>query len=210
MDAEKGIFHGSKKLMEQPLPYSNEKENAAPYLPQQQEPLLGEHTEKYPPQGYPPQGYPPQGYPPQGYPAQGYPPQGYPPQGYPAQGYPPQGYPPQGYPLQQLAGMTQEQQNKTVLVQKQPQLVAVTIMNPIVNDHMGLSIFACLCCCWPIGIFAIIKSSESKNHYHAGNYDEAKRSAKTARNLAIIAIICGIILALLMIILRVATFQRMK
>ncbi|XP_046856838.1 cysteine-rich and transmembrane domain-containing protein B-like isoform X5 [Xenia sp. Carnegie-2017] len=121
--------------MEQPPPYSNQKENPAPHPPQQQEPLLGEHTEKHPPQGYPPQGYPPQSYPPQGYPAQGYPPQGYPPQG-----YPPQGYPPQGYPLQKLAGMTQEQQNKKVLVQKQPQPVAVTTMIPVVNDHMGLSI----------------------------------------------------------------------
>ena len=37
-------------------------------------------------------------------------------------------------------------------------VTAVTI--PYVNDHMGLSIFSCLCCCWIIGIFAIIKSSE--------------------------------------------------
>ncbi|XP_046856836.1 cysteine-rich and transmembrane domain-containing protein 1-like isoform X3 [Xenia sp. Carnegie-2017] len=150
--------------MEQPPPYSNQKENPAPHPPQQQEPLLGEHTEKHPPQGYPPQGYPAQG------------------------------YPPQGYPLQQLAGMTQEQQNTTVLVQKQPQTATVVKTLPILNDYMGLSVFACLFCCWPVGIFAIIKSRESRNHYNAGNYDEAMRSAKTARNLAVIAIICGIIL----------------
>jgi hypothetical protein len=40
-------------------------------------------------------------------------------------------------------------------------MVATVI--PIVNDQMGLSIFACLCCCWPIGIFAIMKSSEVRD-----------------------------------------------
>ncbi|XP_046856835.1 cysteine-rich and transmembrane domain-containing protein 1-like isoform X2 [Xenia sp. Carnegie-2017] len=173
--------------MEQPPPYSNQKENPAPHPPQQQEPLLGEHTEKHPPQGYPPQGYPPQSYPPQGYPAQG--------------------YPPQGYPLQQLAGMTQEQQNTTVLVQKQPQTATVVKTLPILNDYMGLSVFACLFCCWPVGIFAIIKSRESRNHYNAGYYDEAMRSSITARNLAVIAIICGIILVPFMIVLRVAVIK---
>ena len=29
-----------------------------------------------------------------------------------------------------------------------------------INDYMTANIFACLCCCWPIGIAAIMKSNE--------------------------------------------------
>ncbi|XP_046856822.1 cysteine-rich and transmembrane domain-containing protein 1-like isoform X13 [Xenia sp. Carnegie-2017] len=183
--------------MDQPPPYNNENENPAPYPPQQQAP------QGYQPQHHQPQGYPPQGHPPQGYPTQGYPPQGYPPQGYSYQGYQPQGYQPPP-----PTGMMQQQQsnNTTVVVANQPQPAAVTTMIPVVNDHMILSILACVFCCWPIGLCAIIKSSEARNLYIAGDYANAMVSARTARNLALIALVCGICIYPLIIILRLVVF----
>ncbi|XP_046856839.1 cysteine-rich and transmembrane domain-containing protein WIH2-like [Xenia sp. Carnegie-2017] len=156
--------------MEQPPSYTNEKENPAQYSPQQQEPQN---------QGYPLQDYPPQTYPPHG--------------------YPPQTYPPQGYPPQPPTGMIQQQQsnNTTVVVQNQPQPAAVTTMIP---DHMGLSIFACLCCCWPIGICAIIKSSEVRNLYDTGDYAGAIASAESAKKLAAISIGIGMIFYVVVIL----------
>ncbi|XP_028402658.1 uncharacterized protein LOC114525485 [Dendronephthya gigantea] len=178
--------------MEQPPPYSQGNQyppQSAPYPPEQ-------HP------GYPPQkdhggsGYPPQGYPPQG---QGYPPQG---QGYPPQG---QGYPPQGH-FQQPAGFSSQTNNTTtVVVQNQPQVVTSTVI-PVVNDQMGLAIFACLCCCPLIGLIAIVKSSESRSRYVSGDYVGAVSSAQSSRNLSYAAIVCGLIMIPLIIVLRVVVF----
>ncbi|CAB3988550.1 proline-rich transmembrane 1-like [Paramuricea clavata] len=64
---------------------------------------------------------------------------------------------------------------------------------------MGLSIFACLCFFWPVGIFAIIKSLEARNRHMAGDYSGALTSAQTARYLAWGAILCGVILYVIII-----------
>ncbi|XP_046856826.1 trafficking regulator of GLUT4 1-like [Xenia sp. Carnegie-2017] len=205
--------------MEQPPSYTNEKENPAPYSPQQQEP----QNQGYPLQHYPPQpatgmiqqqqsnntAFVQQMEQPPSYtnekenPAQ-YSPQQQEPQnqGYPLQHYPPQTYPPQGYPPQPPTGMIQQQQsnNTTVVVQNQPQTSA--IMVPVVNDHLVLSIFSCLFCpIWPIGLVAIIKSLEVRNLYVTGNYAGAIASAETARKLAGISIGIGIALYVVFTIL---------
>ncbi|CAB4010159.1 proline-rich transmembrane 1-like [Paramuricea clavata] len=172
-----------------------------------------QHTAGYPPQpttGYPPQptaGYPPQptaGYPPQsatGYSIQqGHP--GYPQQGY-NQGYAPAatGYHPPGQGhIQQPTGHTSTNTNTTVVVTQQP-TIATAVVIPYVNDYMGLSIFSCLCCCWCIGLFAIIKSSEARSNYERGNYTQALASATSARNLSYISIFCGIGIFILIIII---------
>ncbi|XP_046856846.1 transmembrane protein 91-like [Xenia sp. Carnegie-2017] len=99
--------------------------------------------------------------------------------------------------------MIQQQQsnNTTVVVQNQPQPAAVTTMIPVVNDNMGLSIFACLCCCCPIGIFAIIKSCEVRNLYVAGDYAGAIASAESAKKLAGISIGIGMFFYVVSIII---------
>ena len=157
-----------------------------------------------PPQAaYPPQpmaGYPPQpmaGYPPQ--PTAGYPQQaGQPP---PQKGYAPAptGYPPPGHIQQQPMGYTSTHNTNTTVVLTQPATVTTAVI-PYMNDYMGLSIFSCLCCCWCIGLFAIIKSSEARSNYAAGNYTQALASATTARNLSYAAIFCGIGVVILIII----------
>ncbi|XP_046858831.1 AT-rich interactive domain-containing protein 1A-like [Xenia sp. Carnegie-2017] len=197
--------------MENPPPYTIETQNPAyihgsppnvaqpGYPPQQQQP------------GYPPQqqqpGYPPQQQQP-GYPPQQQQPAYSPPQ--PA-GYPPEkNFSPQGYPLKVTHLHPHQECNKATTArqlscsynQPQPTVVATTI--PVVNDHMILSIVAFLCFCWPIGLVAIIKSLEARNRFAAGDYAGAVTSAHTARNLSSIAIVCGIIIYIVVIVVEVA------
>ncbi|XP_031567663.1 proline-rich transmembrane protein 1-like [Actinia tenebrosa] len=120
------------------------------------------------------------GYPPQGQP--GYPPQGQP--GYPPQGQP--GYPPQGQPVS----------HTVTVVQTAP------AMYP--PDHCVLSWFACLCCFWPVGICAIINSSNARDAINRGDLASANNYSQTAKKYAMIAIVVGICVILLSIILRVA------
>ncbi|CAB4039351.1 CD225 dispanin family [Paramuricea clavata] len=63
---------------------------------------------------------------------------------------------------------------------------------------MTLSVLVCVFCCpLLIGIFAILKSSEARNRYAAGDYAGAVASARRARNLAFVAVVCGLILILI-------------
>lgn len=141
--------------------------------------------------GQPPQGYgpPPQGY---GPPQHGYgpPPQGYgpPPQGY---GPPPQGYgpPPQGYGQQ--PGYVGQQ-----VIQQQPvptNMMVVTQQQQPFTDLTVPAIFACICCFWPVGIFAIIFACNAKSAASSGNMDLAAEKSRTAKILILITVVLGIL-----------------
>ncbi|XP_046856830.1 metacaspase-1-like [Xenia sp. Carnegie-2017] len=185
--------------MEQPPRYLNEKSNPTPHPVQQQ----SAQNQDYPPPDYTPQGYTLPDYTPQGYTLPDNTPQGYTlpdytPQGYTLPDYTPQGYTlpdytPQDYTLPDYTpqGYTQKNYSLQTVAENQPQPAAET--NPVINDHMTLSIVSFLCCCWPIGIFAIIKSREARNRSVAGDYEGAIASAYIAKNLAVIAIVCSIV-----------------
>ncbi|XP_057308395.1 calcium-binding protein P-like [Hydractinia symbiolongicarpus] len=178
----------------EPLPPSYaDSQNQPQYPPTQAEypPAQGQ----YPPaQGqYPPmQGnYPP----PQGQ----YPPQQPPPGAYPEkQGqYPPQqpgGY----YPPPTMMQNTNNTTVVTVQAQPAPQVHCVAV-----DNHSGLAWFSCLCCCWPIGIAAIVKSNEVNNAIAAGDFVRAQRASADARKYAIIAIIIGLIAVPTIIVINV-------
>ncbi|XP_028402653.1 putative transmembrane protein DDB_G0267530 [Dendronephthya gigantea] len=185
------------------------------YTPQEQSSPPSSFASSSQGQGYQPQGqgYQPQGqgYQPQG---QGYQPQGqgYQPQG---QGYQPQGqgYQPQeqGYQFkgqgyqhqvntQEPGGYTSQNINSTTVhVTQNPQPQIATGVPPVVNTHLILSIIACVCFSPPIGIFAILKSSEAQRRYMVGDYVGAVASARSARNLSIAAIICGLIIVIIIV-----------
>ncbi|XP_028402654.1 uncharacterized protein LOC114525483 isoform X1 [Dendronephthya gigantea] len=61
----------------------------------------------------------------------------------------------------------------------------------VMETYMALSVVSCLFFL-PIGIFAIVKSSEAQNRYMAGDYAGAMASAKLAKNLAISVIVLGL------------------
>ncbi|CAB4023387.1 proline-rich transmembrane 1-like, partial [Paramuricea clavata] len=90
------------------------------------------------------------------------------------------------------------------------QLQLPTAVNAVVNNQMKLSIIACLFSCWPIAIFAIIKSCKARNRYKAGDYAGAMVSARKARNLAYAAQVCGWIVQLTVMIIKILRKMPLK
>ncbi|XP_067326715.1 synapse differentiation-inducing gene protein 1-like [Anolis sagrei] len=64
------------------------------------------------------------------------------------------------------------------------------------NNHptyLGLSIFNLLCCCFPLGIAAIIYSCQVKNANAVGDSNQAAKASRTANILNILGIFFGVI-----------------
>lgn len=64
---------------------------------------------------------------------------------------------------------------------------------PNSTTYMVLSILLTVCCCLPLGIASIIYANKISNALSAGRYEEAIRSASTARILLIIGFVLGLI-----------------
>ncbi|PVD33590.1 hypothetical protein C0Q70_04847 [Pomacea canaliculata] len=149
--------------------------------------------------GYP-AGYPPQ----QGY-GGGYAPQpGYAPQqGYVAQpGYAaPPGYAAQpGYGYQTPQSYTS---NQSTVVVTQP-VAAVPVVHSV-QDNMGLAIFTTICCCWPIGLFAIMRASESRTALASGDFQRAQTLSQESRRFSLFAIAGGCVSIVIVIVAVVVT-----
>lgn len=59
--------------------------------------------------------------------------------------------------------------------------------------YLVLSIISTLCCCIPFGIVAIVFSAKINSAVTAGNIEEAKKAAKTAKIWIIVAVVSGVI-----------------
>jgi Interferon-induced transmembrane protein len=71
----------------------------------------------------------------------------------------------------------------------------VAYQGPLQNppdDYLGYSICVTLCCCWLVGIFAIIRSSECRAAIAAGDRVTAEKKSREARSKARLALILGI------------------
>jgi len=74
-------------------------------------------------------------------------------------------------------------------------VVDVQPMGPLQNppdDYMCYSIFVTLCCCWLIGIFAILRSSECRAAIAAGDRVTAEVRSREARSRAHLALGLGL------------------
>lgn len=176
-----------------------------------QQPPPGAYQQPPPgPYQQPPQGGYPQPPPPGGYPQS--PPGGHaqPPQG----GYPQQPYP-GGYEKQNMGqggpqvihgGMVVANQPGATVMVGQPgyqQTVIVTQGVPLSDppsDYLVCSILSCICCCWPIGILAIIYSVNSRDAARRGDQRMALMKGESARKACIACIVCGIIIIILNIV----------
>jgi hypothetical protein len=65
----------------------------------------------------------------------------------------------------------------------QPPAVTVQGAPPAMQppDYFVMSIFNILCCFWPLGIVALLKSLEVRSHYTAGRYHESVEASKAAK-----------------------------
>ncbi|XP_062518239.1 trafficking regulator of GLUT4 1-like [Corticium candelabrum] len=70
-----------------------------------------------------------------------------------------------------------------------------------VNDYLALSIIVCLCCCWPLGLAAIVMSGRVREAKLRGDEHGAISASSTTRNLIIASVICGIAILIVLIIL---------
>lgn len=80
---------------------------------------------------------------------------------------------------------------------QQPQ--AITVSMP--SDYLGYAIFTCICCFWPVGLMALIRSCQCRSARAVGNATEAKKLSNKVLCLSHTALIIGIILISIEIIL---------
>lgn len=59
------------------------------------------------------------------------------------------------------------------------------------NNYLILSIITTVCCCLPLGIVAIIKSTQVDSHYNTGQYQAAQQAADDAKKWSIIGMVIG-------------------
>ncbi len=60
--------------------------------------------------------------------------------------------------------------------------------------YLLLAVFSTLCCCLPVGLFAIYYAAKSKAYYDAGKYQEGADCATNAQVLSWVSIIIGALL----------------
>jgi len=62
---------------------------------------------------------------------------------------------------------------------------------PMPENYLVWAILATIFCCWPIGIFAIIKSTKVSSAYTAGDYAGAQQASEDAKKFTIWTAIIG-------------------
>ncbi|XP_045206375.1 uncharacterized protein LOC123558568 [Mercenaria mercenaria] len=93
------------------------------------------------------------------------------------------------------------------VVVNQPQRTVAMIYPRRHTNYTIPSILACLFCCWPLGLAAVIHANKANERAAVGDYERAERSAIQARNLLITSIIVGIVVTAFYIIIYVAQFN---
>jgi len=90
---------------------------------------------------------------------------------------------------------------------QQPKNVVYLPTAPIpaheVPDHLTMAILATVCCCLPLGIVAIVKSSDCRSQRAVGNRELALRSSRSARKWSLWAIGLGTLVFLTYLALQV-------
>ncbi|KAL1258753.1 hypothetical protein QQF64_009330 [Cirrhinus molitorella] len=67
-------------------------------------------------------------------------------------------------------------------------------------DYMCYSIFTMLCCCFPLGLVALIYSCSTQDANHSGQRQLAKKNSATARTLNNIGLFIGIVIIVCVIV----------
>lgn len=88
---------------------------------------------------------------------------------------------------------------------QQPQMVApgtiiVASSEPPPPDHLGYAIFVTICCCWPLGIIAILRASDSRAAASRGDIQTAEMKSREALKMAHIALGIGITVMVLSVL----------
>ena len=68
------------------------------------------------------------------------------------------------------------------------------------DNHLAWAIISTILCCWPIGIFAIIKSTKVNTLWKEGDTAGAQKASEDAKKFSIYAAIAGVVFAILYLI----------
>ncbi|XP_003228829.1 synapse differentiation-inducing gene protein 1-like [Anolis carolinensis] len=77
-------------------------------------------------------------------------------------------------------------------------------------SYLALSIFNLLCCCFPLGIAAVIYSCQVDNANSLGNVNLAAKASRTARLLNIVGIVLGVILIIVLVVIYVVALKEIQ
>ncbi|MDD3772085.1 MAG: CD225/dispanin family protein [Weeksellaceae bacterium] len=69
------------------------------------------------------------------------------------------------------------------------------------DNYLAWAIISTILCCWPIGIFAIIKSTKVNSLWQQGEYAAAQKASEDAKKFSIYAAASGFIFVILYLIL---------
>lgn len=192
--ADKGNEASTNTSLPPPPPYNVH--DASPGNPSQQQ--VAFPTSPSQPGYQAPPCYPAGSQPPPGYPAGSQPMPGYPAGSQPTPGYQMGYYPaPPGYSGQPIQGQVYHgaQTTQGVII-TQPGTMIQGVVHPMQGgppDYQGLAWFACLCCCWPLGLVAIFKSNEVRNAIARGDIATANMASRSARTFSHLAIGLGVV-----------------
>lgn len=88
-------------------------------------------------------------------------------------------------------------------------VTAAPLANPA-PDYLAYSIFTMLCCCFPLGIAALVFSCSTRDANYSGRRELAVKNSKTARTLNHVAVALGLIFTVLFIIYEVVLINNMN
>jgi hypothetical protein len=74
-----------------------------------------------------------------------------------------------------------------------------------VPNYLVQSILVTLCCCWPLGIVAIIEAAQVNSKLQAGDYEGAVRASQSAKQLCWWALGGGLAVGVLSILFSLMT-----
>jgi hypothetical protein len=79
---------------------------------------------------------------------------------------------------------------------------AQTARPPPPRDYLGLALLGLLCCCFPLGMVALLRSLEVHRLYRLGDYSGAQKASKQAQSWGMAAVIFGLCVFVLPVIMR--------
>ena len=68
------------------------------------------------------------------------------------------------------------------------------------DNYLAYAILSTILCCWPIGIFAIIKSTKVNSLWNQGDTAGAQKASEDAKKFSVYAAIAGVVFAVIYII----------
>ncbi|KAL6116138.1 uncharacterized protein ACO6RY_00822 [Pungitius sinensis] len=75
----------------------------------------------------------------------------------------------------------------------------------VAPSYLGWSIFNTICCCWPIGIAAIVFSCKTQTANAAGESAQAVDASRTSKILNVVSLVCGIIMIIIIIAIKASS-----